>query len=68
MATPVVGQASHVLPQASVQALQALQKQARLLSKQFLHDSAVAVSGSALSMTHAFGDVSCLHVGYYLEA
>lgn len=66
MSSAAVGGA--MLPPQTVQVLQAQHKQARLLSKQFLHESAVAVAGTSVSMTHSLSDPSCVHVGYYLEA
>jgi hypothetical protein len=45
-----------------------LHKQARLLSKQFLHKSAISISASALSLTHPLSSPACPLVGYYLEA
>ena len=51
-----------------VQVLQVQHKQARLLSKQFLHDSAIAVAATSVSLTHALSNPQCSHIGYYLEA
>jgi len=56
------------LDAASIQLLVALQRQARLLSKQFLHKSALAISYSTVTLTHPLSKPGCLLVGYYLEA
>ena len=45
-----------------------LHKQARLLSKQYLHASAIAVAGTAVASTHALRDVRNPAVGLYTEA